>query len=77
MDFIAWIGETGFSTWLRESPSIFPYPFIIACHSIGMGIIVGTSVAVDLRIADGEDCLARSAIPHDGHGCCIAALVRR
>ena len=50
MEFLTWIEQTGVSRWLRESPGTFPYPFIIALHSMGMGIIVGLNVAVDLRI---------------------------
>ena len=50
MEFLTWIEQTGVSRWLRETPSTFPYPFIIALHSMGMGIIVGLNVAVDLRI---------------------------
>ena len=51
MDFIiAWIGQSGIHRWIAESPYWFPYPFIIALHSMGMGTVVGLSVALDLRI---------------------------
>ena len=50
MDLITWIGQTGVHRWLAETPFWFPYPFVIAVHSMGMGIIVGLNVAVDLRI---------------------------
>jgi len=50
MDFIAWIQETEVHRWLAESPYWFPYPFIIALHAMGMGVIVGMNVAIDLRI---------------------------
>jgi hypothetical protein len=50
MDLIAWIQQTGVHRWLGESPGWFPYPFIIALHAMGMGVIVGMNVAIDLRI---------------------------
>jgi hypothetical protein len=44
------IEESGLSTWIRDSPSIFAYWFILSLHAIGMGLLVGASVVVDLRI---------------------------
>jgi hypothetical protein len=44
------IEETGFSTWVRESPSIWAFPVILLIHTLGMGFIVGVSAGIDLRI---------------------------
>jgi hypothetical protein len=44
------IEESGLSTWIRDSPSIFAYWFILSFHAIGMGLLVGASVVIDLRI---------------------------
>jgi len=44
------IEESGLSTWIRDSPSIFAYWFILSLHAIGMGLLVGASVVIDLRI---------------------------
>jgi hypothetical protein len=44
------IEESGLSTWIRDSPSIFAYWFILSCHAVGMGLLVGASVVIDLRI---------------------------
>jgi hypothetical protein len=44
------IEESGFSTWVRESPSIWAFPVILLIHTLGMGIIVGVSAGIDLRI---------------------------
>jgi hypothetical protein len=44
------IEETGLSAWIRDSPSIFAYWFILSFHAIGMGLLVGASVVIDLRI---------------------------
>ena len=44
------IEESGLSTWIRDSPSIFAFWFIISLHAIGMGLLVGASAVIDLRI---------------------------
>jgi len=44
------IEESGLSTWIRDSPSVFGYWFILSLHAIGMGLLVGASVVIDLRI---------------------------
>jgi hypothetical protein len=44
------IEESGISTWIRDSPSIFAYWFILSFHAIGMGLLVGASVVIDLRL---------------------------
>jgi hypothetical protein len=44
------IEESGISTWIRDSPSFFAFWFILSFHAIGMGLLVGASVVIDLRI---------------------------
>ena len=44
------VEESGFSVWIRESPSFFAYWFFLTCHAIGMGMAVGASVVIDFRI---------------------------
>jgi hypothetical protein len=44
------IEETGLSIWIRESDSWFSFWAILSVHAIGMGILVGASVLIDLRI---------------------------
>jgi hypothetical protein len=46
----AWIEATALSVWLRESPSLWAFPFVLILHTVGMGFLVGTNVAMDLRI---------------------------
>lgn len=48
--FFAWIEATALSAWIRESPSLWAFPFILILHTVGMGFLVGTNVAVDLRV---------------------------
>jgi len=50
MDFLNWLENTGFSTWVRESPRIWAFPVILLIHTIGMALCVGVSAGIDLRI---------------------------
>jgi len=44
------IEETGLSVWIRESDSYFSFWLILSVHAIGMGVLVGASVVIGLRI---------------------------
>jgi hypothetical protein len=50
MDFLNWLENTGFSTWVRESPSIFAFPTVLLFHTVGMALCVGVSAGINLRI---------------------------
>jgi hypothetical protein len=45
-----WLESTAFSVWMRESPSVFAFPIILAVHTIGLGLLAGINVALDLRM---------------------------
>ena len=49
-DFLQQIEQLGWVSWVRESPRIFAFPGILLIHTIGMGLIVGISAGIDLRI---------------------------
>ena len=38
------------STWLRESPSVMVFPFVLILHTVGLAFLVGANVAIDARI---------------------------
>ena len=44
------VEESGLSVWIRDSPSIFAYWFILSFHALGMGMAVGASIVIDFRI---------------------------
>ena len=48
--FLIWLEATAFSTWMREEPSIFAFPAILSCHTVGMGLVAGINTALALRI---------------------------
>jgi hypothetical protein len=49
-EFYQTLENTGFSTWIRESGSIWAYPIVLTLHTIGLGMLVGFNWAVDLRL---------------------------
>jgi hypothetical protein len=48
--FLIWLEATRFSTWMREEPSVFAFPAILSCHTVGMGLVAGINTALALRI---------------------------
>jgi len=48
--FFAWIEHTAFSTWMRESPSLFVFPAYLIVHAFGMAFLAGTNAALDLCV---------------------------
>src|SRR3989338_806812 len=50
MGFLESLQNSGFATWVRESPSLLAYQLYITLHTIGLGMIVGVSVGVCLRV---------------------------
>ena len=50
MNFLRLIEQSSFSQWVVGSSSVFAYPTILLLHTLGMGIVVGISAGIDLRI---------------------------
>ena len=48
--FFIWLETSALSVWVRESPSVFAFPIILACHTVGMGFLAGMNAAIALRI---------------------------
>jgi hypothetical protein len=49
-ELLASLEATPFSTWLRESPSVWAYPTVLTLHTVGLGVLVGANWMVDLRV---------------------------
>jgi hypothetical protein len=45
-----WLEATALSTWLRESPSLLVFPFVLILHTVGLAFLVGANVAISARI---------------------------
>jgi hypothetical protein len=48
--FFTWLESSAFSVWMRESPSVFAFPIILAVHTIGLGLLAGINAAIDFRL---------------------------
>lgn len=47
---LEWLETSGLSTWVREGETIWAFPTILTLHTFGMGLLVGTSAVIDLRL---------------------------
>ena len=50
MDLFTWLEGSALSIWVREAPTIWAFATIITLHTFGMGVLVGASAVVDLRL---------------------------
>ena len=50
MQFFTWLQDTPFAHWVASDPSLLAYPTILTLHTVGMAIVVGTCVVMDLRL---------------------------
>jgi hypothetical protein len=50
MAFLAWLEASPVSTWVNASDSVFAYPAVLLVHTIGLTLLVGINLAVNLRI---------------------------
>jgi hypothetical protein len=49
-EVLASLQQSGLSVWLRESESIWALPTILTLHTLGLGVLVGSAFAFDLRV---------------------------
>jgi hypothetical protein len=54
---LAEVEQTAFSLWVRESPSLLAFPFILYLHTLGLALLAGLSVGLDVWV------LARRTLP--------------
>jgi hypothetical protein len=50
MAFLQWLESSAFSTWLKESPSLLAYPFVLFLHTVGLIFTAGPSTVISLRL---------------------------
>ena len=50
MGYFAYVEQTAFFAWVRESRSLLAYPGILLLHTAGMAVVVGLAAGIDLRI---------------------------
>jgi hypothetical protein len=47
---LIWLEQTLLSVWIRESPSLWAFPFILFLHTLGLAFLAGLSVGLNLWI---------------------------
>lgn len=47
---LLWLESSAFGVWMRESPSMFAFPGILASHTVGLAMLAGLNGALDLRL---------------------------
>ena len=47
MALLAAVERTGLSVWVRESPSLLAFPFILFLHTLGLAMLAGLNVGLD------------------------------
>jgi hypothetical protein len=50
MTFLTWLEQTGVSTWINTSDSVFAYPTILLVHTIGLTLLAGLNIVIGMRI---------------------------
>jgi hypothetical protein len=48
--FLHALQNSALSAWVVGSDSISAYPMILTMHTVGLGIVVGAAVVIDLRL---------------------------
>jgi hypothetical protein len=49
-DVLVWLESTQISVFIREWPSILGFPTILFLHTLGLAMVAGSSIAIDLWI---------------------------
>ncbi len=47
---LVWLEETPASVWVREYPSILGFPFILFLHTLGLAMLAGVSIGIDVWV---------------------------
>jgi hypothetical protein len=46
--FFIWLERTDLSVWIRETPSLLGFPFILYLHTLGLALLAGVATAMAL-----------------------------
>jgi len=47
IELLANVERTALSVWVRESPSLLAFPFILFLHTLGLAMLAGLNVGID------------------------------
>lgn len=55
IELLTAVEDSGLSVFIREWPSVFGFPTILFLHTLGLAMVAGTSIAIDLWILRGAN----------------------
>ena len=50
MEFLGWLEQLSFSTWVRESPSLWAFPMLLFAHTLGMSVVAGGATIINMAL---------------------------
>lgn len=50
MRFLIWLESSGLGVWIRETPSLWGFPFILFLHTLGLAMLAGINTAFMLWV---------------------------
>jgi hypothetical protein len=50
MEFLTWLQDSPLAQWVGGAETLLAYPTILTLHTVGLSIVVGTCVVIDLRL---------------------------
>ena len=50
MEVLEALQQSAFSTWVRGADTVWAYPTILTLHTVGLAILVGAALIIDLRL---------------------------
>jgi hypothetical protein len=50
MEFLQWLEQLSYSTWVRESPSLLAFPLFLFVHTLGMALVAGGSAVISFAL---------------------------
>jgi hypothetical protein len=50
MEFLNWLETLSYSTWVRESPSLWAFPALLFVHTLGMSLVAGGATVISMAL---------------------------
>jgi hypothetical protein len=50
MEFLGWLESLSYSTWVRESPSLWAFPALLFVHTLGMSLVAGGAAVISMAL---------------------------
>jgi hypothetical protein len=50
MEFLQWVEQLSYSSWVRESPSLLAFPLFLFVHTLGMALVAGGSAIISFAL---------------------------